>query len=132
MRLWVGRPVPEKPGQYDLRPVEVDYPPERLRRLNRFPLVFSMILTVLFCAAAVVLTVVPEEVGAGWALGLMAAGCVVAAAVFIRQLRQRHSMRRDPTKYFCRAYLTFDSRGDEVAFTEDELAERTGETQPCG
>jgi len=126
MRLWVGRPVPEKPGQYDLRPVEVDYSPERLRRLNRFPLLFSLGLTVLFGAAAAVLTVVPEETGSGWALGVMAVGAVVSAVVFFRQLRQRYTMRREPEKFFGRAYLV-DARGDEVAFTEDKLAERAGE-----
>jgi hypothetical protein len=126
MRLWVGRPVPEKPGQYDLRPVEVDYSPERLRRLNRFPLLFSLGLTLLFGAAAAVLAGVLDETGSGWALGVMAVGCAVSAVVFVRQLRQRYTMRREPEKFFSRAYLV-DARGDEVAFTEDELSERAGE-----
>jgi len=126
MRLWVGRPVPEKPGQFDLRPVEVDYSLESLRRLNRFPLLFSMILAVLFGASAVVLAGVLDETGSGWALGVMAVGAVASAAVFVRQLRQRYIMRREPEKFFGRAYLA-DARGDEVAFTEDELAERAGE-----
>ena len=127
MRLWVGRPVPEKPGQYDLRPVEVDYSRERLRRLNRFPLLFSFGLTVLFGAAAAVLAGVLDETGSGWALGVMAVGCAVSVVVFVRQLRQQHIMRLEPEKFFSRAYLAFDAKEGEAAFTEDELVERTGE-----
>ncbi|HUT99142.1 MAG TPA: hypothetical protein VM054_08705 [bacterium] len=126
MRLWVGLPVPDKPGQYDLRPVEVSYTAERLRRLNRFPLLLSFGLTVLFGAAAAVLAGVPEEIGAGWALGVMAVGCAVSAVVFFLQLHQRSAMRREPEKFARRAYLAFDAEDDEAAFTEDELAERTG------
>jgi len=127
MRLWVGRPVPDEPGRYDLRPVEVDYPPERLRRLYRFPLLLSLALTVLFGAAVVVLTLVPEEVGAGWALGVMAVGCAVSAVVLVRQLRLRLAVRREPEKFTRRAYLAFNAKEGEAAFTEDELTERTGE-----
>jgi len=127
MRLWVGRPVPDEPGRYDLRPVEVDYPPERLRRLYRFPLLLSLALTVLFGAAVVVLTLVPEEVGAGWALGVMAVGCAVSAVVLVRQLRLRSAVRREPEKFAKRAYLALDGKEGEAAFTEDELAEREGE-----
>jgi len=132
MRLWVGRPVPDEPGRYDLRPVEVKYPPERLRRLYRFPLLLSLTLTVLFGAAVVVLAVVPEEVGAGLALGVMAGGAAVSAVILILQLSRRSAVRREPQKFAKRAYLTFDAKEGEAVFTEDELAERTGETQPCG
>jgi hypothetical protein len=132
MRLWVGRPVPDEPGRYDLRPVDVNYPPERLRRLYRFPLILSLTLTVLFGAAVVVLAVVPEEVGAGWALGVMAAGAGVSAVVLVRQLRLRSAVHREPEKFFSRAYLA-DARADEVAFTENELAEeRDGGSSHAG
>jgi hypothetical protein len=75
----------------------------------------------------VVLAVVPEEVGAGWALGVMAGGVGVSAVVLILQLLRRSAVRREPQKFAKRAYLTFDAKEGEAAFTENELAERTGE-----
>ncbi|MCX7022284.1 MAG: hypothetical protein NTW26_08465 [bacterium] len=127
MRLWVGLPVPDKPGQYDLRPVEVDYSRERLRRLYRFPLLLSLGLAVFFGAAAAVLAGLRDETAAGWALGVMAVGAVVSAVVFILQLRRRNAVRREPEKFAKFAFLAFDAKEGEAAFTEDELAERTGE-----
>ncbi len=123
MRLWVGRPVSDEPGRYDLRPVEVDYPPERLRRLYRFPLILSLGLIVFFGAATAVLAFVSDETGSGWALGVMAAGAAVSAVVLILQLRRRAAVRREPENFAKRAYLAFDAREGEAAFTEDELAE---------
>jgi hypothetical protein len=133
MRLWVGRPVPGKPGHYDLRPVDVSYSREQLRRLYRFPLLLSLTLTVLFGAAAAVLAFVLDEVGSGWALGVMAAGCAVSAAVFIRQMLLRSAVRREPERFARRAFLAFDAGDGEAAFTEDELAEgRVGDgRRPC-
>ncbi|MCK4593446.1 hypothetical protein KAU45_03010 [bacterium] len=123
IRLWVGRPVPGEEGAYDLRPVEAGYSLKQLRRLNRFPLLLSLKLSVLFSAAAVILAHVPGEVGAGLALWVMIAGAVVSAAVFVRQLRLRVSMRRTPEKFYKRAYLAYDAAEGEEVFTEAELKE---------
>lgn len=125
--MLVGRPVPGKEGAYDLRPVEPSYSLKQLRRLNRFSLLLSLKLSLLFIGAAVVLTHVPGEAGAGLSLWVMIAGAVVSAAVFVRQLRLRVSMRRAPEKFYKRAYLAYDAAEGEVVFTEAELGERTGE-----
>ncbi len=126
IRLWVGRPVPDEEGAYDLRPVEAGYSLKQLRRLNRFPLLLSLKLSVLFIGAAVVLTHVPGEVGAGLALWVMIFGAVVSMAVFVHQLRLRVSMRRAPEKFYKRAHLAYDADEGEEVFTDEELAERTG------
>jgi hypothetical protein len=131
MRLWVGRPVPGEEGGYDLRPLEVAYTPEDLRRLNRFPLVLFLGLAVCFGAASVVLFHVPGEAGGGAALWAMLGGAVVSTAGFIHQLRVRFSMRREPEKFAKRAYLASDAAEGEVVFTDDDLAEGKGGKQPC-
>ncbi len=127
VRLYVGRLVPDSPGEYDLRPLEVAFCPDCLLRLNRFWLLFAPAAALLCGLGAWALLDVLELPGATVALGLLILAKLAWLGVFIHQLLRRRWMRREPDRFFKKAWLRWCADEGEVAFTAAELRRATGE-----
>ncbi len=127
--LYVGRPVDDD-GSYDLRPVEVAYCRPCLRRLNRFWLLFSPVMALLFSLGAALTVGMLEVEGAWTALAVMSAGALGFGTVLIVQLLRRRRLEREPTAFYKAAWLRRHAGEDLAAFTPEELAARTGAKKP--
>lgn len=127
--LYVGRPVDDG-GSYDLRPVEVAFCRPCLRRLNRFWLIFSPVMVLLFALGAALTAGMLEVQGAWAALAVMSAGALGFGTVLIAQLLRRRRLEREPTAFYKAAWLHRHAGEGLAAFTPEELAARTGTNRP--
>lgn len=132
VRLYVGRPAPDSSGGYDLRPVEVAFCPDCLRRLNRFWLLFAPAMALLSGLGAWAMLDALELPGAAVAFGLLVLSKLAWLGVFVRHLLLRRRMNREPGRFFRTAWLRWCAAEGEVAFTEVELRRATAADGPPG
>jgi|GEM_PF-2735045 len=125
-RLMVGRPVDDKPGVWNLRPVEAAYCKPCLRRMNRFTTVFSGLLLIGLVLGSIAARASIHERGGEEAFISLLVGAGLTLLFFLWQLVRRFRISRQPGHYYKAAYKRWHAAEGESVFTLAEFRKLTG------